>query len=51
MFGDIMKKEKKEKKIYDLCFKYNKGCKWCPRYKKCEEEIKKQICKKSHINM
>ena len=38
-WGDMMK-DKKEIKVGKLCVKYSYSCKRCPRYAKCEEEIR-----------
>ena len=34
-----MKKKNKKKEKLDLCFKYATNCKFCPRNRKCDEEI------------
>ena len=34
-----MKKKNKKKESLDLCFKYATNCKFCPRNRKCNEEV------------
>lgn len=31
---------KKEIKVDKLCIKYSYGCKWCPKYAKCNKDKK-----------
>lgn len=43
-----MKKKKKERLF--LCFKYGSNCKFCPRNKKCEEEIERELNRRHEKN-
>lgn len=35
-----------EKNYLGLCMRYSESCKLCPRNKKCEEELKKELSEK-----
>lgn len=40
-------KKKNKKEDYTLCIKYASNCKYCPKYKKCSEELVLEKRKKS----
>jgi hypothetical protein len=44
-------KDKKEIKISNLCIKYSFSCKRCPRYARCDKEIKEEEKKKNAKNL